>query len=30
MVHASTEGTPVQVVNLDSMPDYNSARRIVG
>jgi cell wall-associated NlpC family hydrolase len=30
MVHASTEGTPVQVVSLDSMPDYNSARRIVG
>jgi cell wall-associated NlpC family hydrolase len=30
MVHASTEGTPVQVVNLDSMPDYNSARRIAG
>src|SRR4051812_18649246 len=30
MVHASTSGTPVQVVNLDSMPDYNSARRIAG
>jgi cell wall-associated NlpC family hydrolase len=30
MVHASTEGTPVQVVDLNSMPDYNSARRIAG
>jgi cell wall-associated NlpC family hydrolase len=30
MVHASTEGTPVQVVSLDSMPGYNSARRIAG
>ena len=30
MVHASTSGTPVQVVSLDSMPDYNSARRIAG
>jgi cell wall-associated NlpC family hydrolase len=29
MVHASTSGTPVQVVSLDSMPSYNSARRIV-
>jgi cell wall-associated NlpC family hydrolase len=28
MVHASTEGTPVQVVSLDSMPGYNSARRL--
>jgi cell wall-associated NlpC family hydrolase len=28
MVHASTSGTPVQVVSLDSMPGYNSARRI--
>jgi cell wall-associated NlpC family hydrolase len=30
MVHASTSGEPVKVVNLDSMPDYNSARRIAG
>jgi len=30
MVHASTAGEPVKVVALDSMPDYNSARRIVG
>jgi cell wall-associated NlpC family hydrolase len=30
MVHASTSGTPVQVVNLASMPDYNSARRVAG
>jgi cell wall-associated NlpC family hydrolase len=30
MVHASTSGTPVQVVDLASMPDYNSARRIAG
>ena len=29
MVHASTSGTPVQVVSLDSMPSSNSARRIV-
>ena len=28
MVHAATSGTPVQVVSLDSMPDYNSARRV--
>jgi cell wall-associated NlpC family hydrolase len=28
MVHASTEGVPVQVVDLGSMPGYNSARRI--
>ena len=28
MVHAATSGTPVQVVSLDSMGDYNSARRI--
>jgi cell wall-associated NlpC family hydrolase len=28
MVHASTEGVPVQVVDLASMPGYNSARRI--
>ena len=30
MVHASTEGTPVQVVSLGSMPGYHSARRITG
>ena len=29
MVHASTEGVPVKVVSLDSIPGYNSARRIV-
>jgi cell wall-associated NlpC family hydrolase len=29
MVHASTSGKPVQVVSLDSMGSYNSARRIV-
>ena len=28
MVHAATSGEPVQVVSLDSMPDYNSARRV--
>jgi cell wall-associated NlpC family hydrolase len=28
MVHASTSGEPVKVVNLDSMGGYNSARRI--
>jgi cell wall-associated NlpC family hydrolase len=28
MVHAATSGEPVKVVSLDSMPDYNSARRI--
>jgi cell wall-associated NlpC family hydrolase len=28
MVHAATSGTPVQVVSLDSMPNYNSARRV--
>jgi cell wall-associated NlpC family hydrolase len=30
MVHASTYGEPVKVVGVDSMPGYNSARRIVG
>jgi cell wall-associated NlpC family hydrolase len=30
MVHASTSGTPVQVADLDSMGNYNSARRIAG
>jgi cell wall-associated NlpC family hydrolase len=30
MVHASTSGTPVQVVNVASMPNYNSARRVAG
>jgi cell wall-associated NlpC family hydrolase len=28
MVHASTSGQPVKVVSLDSMPGYNSARRV--
>ena len=28
MVHAATSGEPVKVVSLDSMPNYNSARRI--
>jgi cell wall-associated NlpC family hydrolase len=28
MVHASTSGQPVKVVDVDSMPGYNSARRI--
>ncbi|MGY1603386.1 C40 family peptidase [Geodermatophilus sp. SYSU D00815] len=28
MVHASTSGQPVKVVGVDSMPGYNSARRI--
>ena len=28
MVHASTSGQPVKVVSVDSMPNYNSARRI--
>jgi cell wall-associated NlpC family hydrolase len=30
MVHASTSGVPVKVVSVDSMPGYNSARRIAG
>jgi cell wall-associated NlpC family hydrolase len=30
MVHAATSGTPVQVVDLDSVGSYNSARRIAG
>ncbi|HEY0506633.1 MAG TPA: C40 family peptidase [Blastococcus sp.] len=30
MVHASTAGKPVQVVSLDSLGSYNSARRIAG
>jgi cell wall-associated NlpC family hydrolase len=30
MVHAATSGQPVKVVSLDSMPGYNSARRIGG
>jgi cell wall-associated NlpC family hydrolase len=29
MVHASTSGQPVKVVDLAYMPDFNSARRIV-
>ncbi|MGY1712801.1 C40 family peptidase [Geodermatophilus sp. SYSU D00758] len=29
MVHASTAGKPVAVVNLDSMPSYAGARRVV-
>jgi cell wall-associated NlpC family hydrolase len=28
MVHASTSGQPVKVVDVGSMPGYNSARRI--
>jgi cell wall-associated NlpC family hydrolase len=28
MVHAATSGEPVKVVSLDSMPGYNSARRL--
>jgi cell wall-associated NlpC family hydrolase len=28
MVHAATSGEPVKVVSLDSMPNYNSARRV--
>jgi cell wall-associated NlpC family hydrolase len=28
MVHASTSGQPVKVVSVDSMPGFNSARRI--
>ncbi|MGY1637866.1 C40 family peptidase [Geodermatophilus sp. SYSU D00742] len=28
MVHASTAGQPVKVVNMDYMPSYNTARRI--
>ena len=30
MVHASTFGQPVKVGSVDSMPSYNSARRIAG
>ena len=30
MVHASTSGSPVKVAPVDYMPNYNSARRIVG
>ncbi|RBY95559.1 NlpC/P60 family protein [Blastococcus sp. TF02-8] len=30
MVHASTSGQPVKVASLDSMGNYNSARRIAG
>ena len=30
MVHASTSGVPVKVASVDSMPGYNSARRIAG
>ena len=30
MVHASTYGQPVKVASVDSMPSYNSARRIAG
>jgi cell wall-associated NlpC family hydrolase len=29
MVHASTASKPVAVVNLDSMPSYSGARRVV-
>ena len=28
IVHASTEGQPVKVVSLASLPGYNSARRL--
>jgi cell wall-associated NlpC family hydrolase len=28
IVHASTEGQPVKVVSLASVPGYNSARRL--
>ena len=28
MVHASTSSQPVKVASIDSMPSYNSARRI--
>ena len=30
MVHASTAGEPVKTASVDSMPNYNSARRIAG
>jgi cell wall-associated NlpC family hydrolase len=30
MVHASTSGQPVKVASIDSMGNYNSARRIAG
>ncbi len=30
MVHASTSSQPVKVASVDSMPGYNSARRITG
>lgn len=30
MVHASTSSQPVKVANVDSMPGYNSARRVTG
>jgi cell wall-associated NlpC family hydrolase len=30
MVHASTSGSPVKVAPVDYMPNFNSARRIVG
>ena len=30
MVHASTSGEPVKTASVDSMPSYNSARRIAG
>jgi cell wall-associated NlpC family hydrolase len=30
MVHASTSGQPVKVASVDSMGNYNSARRLVG
>src|SRR5215218_5684025 len=29
MVHASTYGQPVKVINIDHMPGYNTARRVV-
>jgi cell wall-associated NlpC family hydrolase len=30
MVHASTSGVPVKTASVDSMGNYNSARRIAG
>jgi cell wall-associated NlpC family hydrolase len=30
MVHASTYGQPVKIAPVDSMPGYNSARRLAG
>ena len=30
MVHASTSGKPVKVASIDAMPNFNSARRLIG